>query len=305
MSNSHGRLKRLRVLAIAAFLAASAAAAPPATAEVKAEEKAGKIKLKVPVGVSTHVLTYRVSIEDCTGPEEITAVSLKGKIAGLPFSSGTAVKVDKCNWDVTLQINHNNTTGVPLDVELEIVTSVTEKFKNKLRKKNIALKLNGNPDPNNPNPKLPGFEFKSNSPGVYTLFNDTNSSWTVNDLRLRMNVSEVDIETFDLANPGSLSWDLNVSTPFSLNSGSSTDVALGVVLTPSQALYSQAYISFDDDSSGDTIVDIQQHQHLAEPDLPSLSWWALLALIAGLGATGYCRRAIHSRARSAQGRSQG
>lgn len=236
----------------------------PATAATITAQETDSFTITGDVGRNEYVLKYRVSIEDATPPEELVKVTPLMQCAGrdIPANRITAVKVDNFNWDVTIRLFA--ITGT-VDVNCRLTTVAEEKFKNKIIKKNITVEKNGVADPGN-TPPLPGFEFSSKSSGFYTLFNESNESWTVNRLLVRINKSELDLDSFDLENPDSLMWDFEITTPFFLPAGDSLEIPLGQELLADPNLFSQAFIENVGNSTGITVKTIQQHQQEAVPE---------------------------------------
>lgn len=262
--------------------------APGSAATIKAEEKA-KFAITAPSGNSTYMLSYRVSIADARPPEEITDVTVMGTVRGVPLTNFTITKVDNFNWDVKLTTRIINNAS-PEDFIFELKTTATEKFKNKLIKKDFSLTRNGMPDRGNI-PSLPGFEFKSNSDGIYTLFNDSNESWDVNRLLVRINKSEIDLASFDLDSPDLFLWDFEID-PFNLNPGEQFDLSLNEELLPGIDIFSQAFVEITGQETGKTVLDIQQHQHFPVPE-PSNILGTITALGVGCLLTNRRKIRIH------------
>lgn len=248
----------------------------PASANVKAEEKTS-FKFTVPPGDSLFFLRYKVTIEDATPPEQLIGLEVKATAScpdnlNLEGDETITGLSDPFSRDVTVALPEFKDISERFECTLTITSTATEKFKNKIRKKDAVFLRNGVVQFK---PNLGGFEFKSESDGIYTLFNDSDEDWEVNKLLIRINKDEVDLDSFDLNNPNSLLWDFNLS-PFILSQGDSFNLDLGEELLIGGNFFSQAFVDIKGITTERIVLDIQQHQHETIPEPTStLSFLAL------------------------------
>lgn len=248
-------------------------------ASVIAQEK---FTLIIPAGMSNFEIKYTVSIEDAGFFEEIRKVEV---------APSGGVKVEpKGKHEQQVTVNGSTFSLVP--TPYAITTTVTEVRKNKLRKKDFTFTVNDERQiiPNG----LPGFEFKSGSNGIYTLFNDSSENWIVNQLIVNLNDSYLNLDDFDLSDPPTYWTDL---LPYVLSgdgcyydagklivSGNNIcNFDLGVELLLSNSVYSQAFVEVQD-NIGWIFREIQQHQH----DIPTPS--SLILSLTGITVFIYCKK---------------
>ncbi|MGD2117923.1 MAG: hypothetical protein PVG66_06175 [Chromatiales bacterium] len=239
-----------------------------AIASVIAEEKSA-LEVIARTGNSLIEISYIVSIEDSTPPEKLEDVI----ISAIQGGGHTVERIDDYNFRVTINVQVID----PGIATIGWVTTATERFKNKLRKKEFQVKVDG--IVSSPS-GIPGFEFKTESDGVFLLFNDSTENWTVDQLLIRINRDYLDLETFNLDSPTSLDWDFDID-PFALLSGDVFELPLGEKLLQNSNIYSQFFAVVTETSTGVSVKDAGQHQHISEPSTSFLI--ALGALLVLLG----------------------
>lgn len=155
----------------------------------------------------------------------------------------------------------------PTSFEVDLKTIADVRKKNELRKSPLTIGGTGIQPITRP---LVGFSFTENSPGIYTLYNDSNENLTINRLAVKLNSSSIDLGAFDLDNPNLTDFSDLTSSPFALSEGTSVSFNLGVELLDGLDIFSQAFVDFTSDTTGLRSIDIQQHQHDPIPEPSSI-----------------------------------
>ncbi|WP_437174823.1 PEP-CTERM sorting domain-containing protein [Crocosphaera sp.] len=163
------------------------------------------------------------------------------------------------------------------DIVVELKTTAKAKRKNEMRKSNVKYNYtDGTTSSPTWDGTLLGFSFSSNSPGIYTLFNDSLEDVTINKIAVRLNNSQIDLGGFDLDNPDLTDFMDLLESPFILPMGESREFDLDIELLDDFNIFSQAFVEYTGNITGQTSQDIQQHQHGTIPEPSSV--FSLLAL---------------------------
>lgn len=244
-------------------------------------------------GAFTYNLSYKVSVKEdgFFGRERIfNAFYNNPVIKGVPspqIITSPCMAVNRLKWMCSMSFTID-TSKIPPDQFPEMfnvmfTTTVEQRFENDLIKEEQMLSVDGNPIIM---PALPGFEFKDKKqPNEYVLHNNSNEDFTVNRLLVRTNRNQLDFNTFDINNPDLLSWDFELTNPFTLVVGESFVLPINT-LTP--GLFSQFWVDVIGNTSGARVLDTGEHEHpVPEPS----SILGLLAL-GTLGARSALKRKL-------------